>query len=411
MDFKVDLSRFLIDKLKIINKFEMHVLILPSEHFLTEWSPLGGVFQLDLARGLRRAGHQVGVLSVGKFPGSRFFRNKRYEKCEIVDGISVLRSYVEFPLPYRFGGHQLFTGIFTSLANKIYDNYVRQFGNPDIIHAHNFLYAGCVAANISVRKNVPFVVTEHSSAYSTGYINEILAKRLKVAASKASGLSAVSTPFAKILTDVLNFELSSVDVIPNSLPAEFVSAPNMPKPSSIRKEFIFLNVAELVPIKNQRLLLKAFAAGFKNTTARVRIIGDGPCKADLLQLANDLGVSNQIEMLGRLTRAQVREHIRKADSFVFSSNSETFGVVLIEALSQGLPVISTSCGGPSDIVNERNGFLVAPGNIQALTTAMCAMQNKRHLFDSMSISQECHERYGQIAVANRYIEFYRNALH
>lgn len=389
----------------------MHVLILPSEHFLTEWSPLGGVFQLDLARGLRRSGHQVGILSVGRFPGSWFFRKKQYENYEIIDDISVLRRYVEFPLPFRLGGDLLFPHLFTVLTNKIYDVYVSQFGKPDIIHAHNFLYAGYVAANISHRNNIPFVVTEHSSAYSSGYVNERMAKRLRVIAEKASGLSAVSAPFSRILCDVLNRELGSVKVIPNALSDEFISTPPIRHSSPVRNDFVFLNVAELVPIKNQSLLLKAFAAGFKNTTVRLRIIGDGPCKADLINLANGLGVSGQIEMLGRLTRAKIREHMNKADSFVFSSDSETFGVVLIEALSQGLPVISTSCGGPSDIINERNGFLVSPGDIEALTTAMCTMQNQRHKFDSMTISHECHERYDQTSIANQYVKFYRNALY
>lgn len=389
----------------------MHILLLPSEHFITRWSPLGGIFQLDLARALYRRGIRVGVISVGKFPGFRLFTSKKYDNLELFGNIPVLRRYINFPLPIRFDNHLLYGRIFSEIASNLYDDYIKKYGKPDLIHAHNFRYAGCVAASLAYRKKTPFVVTEHSSAYSSGEIQGKLAERLAVVAASASGVSAVSKPFAEIVCRALRLEDDKLTVIPNFLSEDFFSSVSAPRPSpSIAEEFVFLNVAELVPVKNQKLLLEAFAAAFKQTTAKLRIVGDGPCKKELLRKAEELGVSSQVEMLGRLSRSGVCEQMRKADCFVLSSDSETFGVVLIEALSQGLPVVSTSCGGPSDIINEKNGILVKPKDVQSLSEAMYVMRKTHDQFDKPAIIRECQERYSEKKVSNQYIQFYQDAL-
>jgi glycosyltransferase involved in cell wall biosynthesis len=388
----------------------MHILIIPAEHFITNWSPLGGIFQNDLAQALSRKNFRVGILSVGKFPSFKIFRGWKYHARELIGNVTVCRRYIELPIPYRFDSHLLIGQIFSKIASDIYDSYVLEFGKPDIIHAHNFRYAGYVAADLSKRKNVPFVVTEHSSAYSSGEISGGLARRLAKVALTASRVSAVSSSFGQTLSQVLKLNQKKLTVIPNLLADEFLLAPTWHKTLNDNAEFVFLNVAELVPIKNQRLLLDAFAAIFKGSNVRLRIVGDGPCKPDLHRRIEELNLSSQVDMIGRLSRLGVRDEMRKADCFVLSSNSETFGVVLIEALSQGLPVISTSCGGPSDILNEKNGILTGVGDLHGLENAMYTMRNNREQFHSRAISNECYEHYGEDAVVNQYTRFYMKAI-
>lgn len=388
---------------------DMHVLIIPSEFFLTQWSPLGGIFQLDLARALERNGVQAGVLSVGKFPGFRLFRGAQYAKREIIEGIPVLRRYIECPFPYRWD--TFMRRLYSWLASNLYERYVDEFGKPDVIHAHNLRYAGCVAEILSRRAGVPFVVTEHSSEYSTGGIQGRMADGLAKVASRASGFSAVSNAFAATVCDALRLSRESVSVIPNLLSQEFGSGFARSTSPAHGAEFVFLNVAELVPVKNQRLLLEAFASRFRGRSARLRMVGGGPCRQDLVAFADYLGIADQVELLGRLSRTGVRKQMREADCFVLSSDSETFGVVLIEALSQGLPVVSTSCGGPSEIVNHRNGLLVMPKSAQGLAVAMQMMHDHRDRFDSLTISRECLERYGEACVIRGFMELYADAVY
>jgi glycosyltransferase involved in cell wall biosynthesis len=129
-----------------------------------------------------------------------------------------------------------------------------------------------------------------------------------------------------------------------------------------------------------------------------------------MEIATGLGIESQVEFIGRLSRLGVMEEMQLADSFILSSNSETFGVVLIEALSQGLPVISTSCGGPIDIVSANNGLLVAPGDLQGLASAMQTMFEHAASFDRESIMRGCFNLYGQASIVSKYLDFYGNAI-
>jgi glycosyltransferase involved in cell wall biosynthesis len=77
-----------------------------------------------------------------------------------------------------------------------------------------------------------------------------------------------------------------------------------------------------------------------------------------------------VRFLGALAPEQVPQQHAASDAFVLASFEETFGVVLVEALMSGRPVVATRCGGPEDIVHEGNGWLVPPGDPAALAAAM-----------------------------------------
>src|SRR5699024_9955006 len=96
----------------------------------------------------------------------------------------------------------------------------------------------------------------------------------------------------------------------------------------------------------------------------------GEEKANLLKLVRVLKIEEQVVFLGPLTREQVKEEVSSADAFVLSSKYETFGVVLIEALALGKPVIATKCGGPESIVTPEVGYLVENNSEEELSKAM-----------------------------------------
>ncbi len=101
--------------------------------------------------------------------------------------------------------------------------------------------------------------------------------------------------------------------------------------------------------------------------------------------------------------------MRRATFFALSSEFETFGVVVVEALSQGLPVLSTSCGGPSDIVGSNDGLLTPTGDVGAMATAMQRLAAEIDSYDRAEIVRRCHERFGECGVTARFIEIYRKA--
>ena len=113
---------------------------------------------------------------------------------------------------------------------------------------------------------------------------------------------------------------------------------------------------------------------------KLKIGGKGPEEAKLHQLAADLNLGGSVEFLGGLKNEEVLKLMYESDAFVLASRIETFGVVFIEALAQGLPVVATRCGGPESIVTPANGLLIDTENQQALTEALIALHDNHRQY-------------------------------
>ena len=117
-----------------------------------------------------------------------------------------------------------------------------------------------------------------------------------------------------------------------------------------------------------------------------------------------------MRFLGLLDRDKVRETMWKANAFVLPSYFETFGVVLIEAMATGLPVISTKCGGPEDFITSDVGYLVSPGDIEGLAKAMINLLDNYSSFDSIEISKIIRNKFSYEAVASSLSNIYNKIL-
>jgi glycosyltransferase involved in cell wall biosynthesis len=117
-----------------------------------------------------------------------------------------------------------------------------------------------------------------------------------------------------------------------------------------------------------------------------------------MSLCEQLGISQNVRFLGELSREGVKAAMWEANALVLSSFQESFGIVLIEAMSTGLPVVATRCGGPEDIVTEETGILVEPGNIEQLSEAMQRVRDSRR-FPRESIRQCACGKYAQVILA------------
>lgn len=130
-----------------------------------------------------------------------------------------------------------------------------------------------------------------------------------------------------------------------------------------------VTVGRMKAVKNHPLLLRAFAQ-LNNLDARLLFVGDGEGRAAVLSLAQELGVADKVILAG--FHRDPTPFYNTADLFVLSSNYEGFGNVIVEALAQGLPVVSTDCpSGPGEILEGgRWGTLVPVGDADALAAAI-----------------------------------------
>jgi glycosyltransferase involved in cell wall biosynthesis len=100
--------------------------------------------------------------------------------------------------------------------------------------------------------------------------------------------------------------------------------------------------------------------------------------------------------------------MQNCDVFVLSSIVETFGVVLIEVLAVGKPVVATKCGGPEDIVNQDNGILVPTKDVHALAEAMYNIYLNINKYDASLIRNDCISRFGKDSFVEKLRHIYKS---
>lgn len=372
----------------------MHILIIPFEHFMRPDNPLAGIFQHHQAHALKRAGYKVGVISP-QLRSLLLMRTKllgwpRGITAEDDNGVPVMR-YHGWDLSTRLtrGCWQ-----WVRAGMLLFEKYVEEFGMPDIVHAHNALCAGVLAVRLKNNFNIPYVVTEHSSSYARGLLNNSEKAAAKDAFRSADARLVVSPALGYVLEKHIGDSVCPWEWIPNIIDEKFEKADLLKKKQT--DQFRFLNVGSLVEIKGQTDLLQAFAGRFRGIKdVRLRIVGDGPLKGKLELMSERLGLDRQVDFLGQIERERVLSEMQLCDVYVHSSHYETFGVVLIEALACGKPVISTACGGPECIVNDKNGALVPVKDTTAFGEAMERMRRDIGNYDPVMIREDCISRFGE----------------
>ncbi|MDR2593981.1 MAG: glycosyltransferase [Fibromonadaceae bacterium] len=162
-------------------------------------------------------------------------------------------------------------------------------------------------------------------------------------------------------------------------------------------------VARLYPQKNHKLLLEVFSKVVKENV-QLKIVGDGPMKNELIEYANNLGISKKVEFLGQ--RDDIPYLLKSSDIFVLSSLWEGLPLSVLEAMAARLPIISTDVGGVKDIVKD-NGILVESGNAEKLCEAIIKLVDDSTLREEMGKkSLEYAKLYDSSVMAKKHTELY-----
>ncbi|WP_027631813.1 glycosyltransferase [Clostridium hydrogeniformans] len=387
-----------------------HILLIPSWYKNHE-NPHLGTFFTDQALALKRNNMEVGLIfcecrSLKSFSMLEF-KNTHFNYEHFNDrGINTVRFNAWNPFPKM---KRLSTRYWVNRTVALFEEYISIYGIPDIIHAHSAIYAGYAASIISKKYNIPYVLTEHFTGYARGIVKGNDMKLAKKAFEMSSSNIAVSTPFAKLLEDQLGLDRESINVIPNLIDTDFFYKYN----EKDKEKFIFQTTAFLTEKKNISFLVESFYIAFKNSeNVMLRIGGDGEEKDNLSNLVKKLGIENKVEFLGALNREEVRDAIHKANVFVLPSRYETFGVVLIEALSTGIPVIATRCGGPEDIIQyDGLGEIINVDDKEALSRSMMYVYKNYDKYNQNEIRKFIINNYSQDSITRKNINIYNEVLY
>ena len=123
-----------------------------------------------------------------------------------------------------------------------------------------------------------------------------------------------------------------------------------------------------------------------------------------------MNVKDKIILFGKSNRDKVIYELQKSDVFVLSSIYETFGVVLIEAMACGLPVVSTKCGGPESIITNKNLGELVESNIDELSAAMYKVYNNLRAYDNNEISNFVEDNFSEKVIANKLNNILNNVV-
>lgn len=159
------------------------------------------------------------------------------------------------------------------------------------------------------------------------------------------------------------------------------------------KEKVLVAVGRMDPIKGFDRLLKIWGNVVKRFPDwKLCLIGEGKQKAELIELAGQLDISDSVIFTGALSHTRVIEEMKKASIYAMTSYSEGFGFVIIEAMSCGLPTVAFDVRvGPRAIINDKeNGILIEDNDNRAFENAVCELienENKRELYGKNSVKR------------------------
>lgn len=419
----------------------LHVLVIPSEEFVPERAPLAGIFQYHQLHALAaKTDYKMGVLSIRlslsiwmllraiafrslglrvpkelsgksvmgltKLLIDKLFYPERFVSLRNAEGYSVVDAEGFYYLPpsprFDYIGW-VRAGMFA------FEAYVHQFGKPDVIHAHNALFAGLLAARIHNKTRIPYVLTEHSSYYYQNLIPAALYRKIRGVVHGARTTITVSRALRTSMVEKLG-EFDDSLVLPNVLPASFEKQGIGAEIDNASSDYLFLCVGNFLPIKGQEILIDAFIKiAALSPTASLTLVGDGPTRDRLTLKVREHGLDDRVKFTGLCTADEVRQWMLKSDVLVLPSRFETFGVVLIEALACGIPVLATTCGGPNDIITECDGVLVEPDSVEAMTSGMMSMLRGGR-YDREDLRKQAISRFGASSFVKKISTIYERAI-
>ena len=364
----------------ILLEIKMHILEIPSF-----FPPLGGGFCLDQAKALSALGHEVRILSnvqLGVTVTLKDYVSLPWHCYEHgMDGITVCQFYQRgIPKCIRYNVNR-----WVSIVCSMYEDYVKKYGIPDILHAHCAKWAGYAAMKISEEYHVPYVITEHLSKtileeeFGKVPSNAWQIPLLKIAYEKADRVIPVSE---ELVDDIACYYGKDYQwqFVSNMIDTDFFHYYQR-QPLSGRP-YRFCCLANYWPLKGYDILFAAFRMLREvEMNVELHIAGRG---TDSLECRRQL--SDGMFTHGLIDKQGVRDLLYQSDTLVLASRSEVQPLVLMEAMSTGIPVISTECI-PQNLRIDKGCVIVPIDDILSLAKAMkeCIQDST---FDGVELSDK-----------------------
>ena len=248
---------------------------------------------------------------------------------------------------------------------------------PDIVHSH-MVHANLLARVVRPIAPIPVLINTAHNTNEGGRFRELL---YRLTDSLCDLTTQVSRAGLERYVEINAVPRHKIRFIPNGVDADRFrfdphSRSHIREDLGVQKAFVWLAVGRLSPQKDYPSMLQAFASVAQELPeALLLIVGDGPLRQVLEELARNLGLKDRMRFMG--TGCDVPGLMKAADGYLMSSAWEGMPIVLLEASSTGIPIVATDVGGNSEVVlDNETGFLVPPNDPGALAAAMVRIMDR-----------------------------------
>lgn len=352
-----------------------------------------GVVATEMAVYLASMGNEVHLLSYGRPSRLRAgIQGLRYHAVEVS----------AYPL-FRFPPYDL------ALATRMLE--VHEEAELDLFHVHYAIphaISAFLARSMS-RNPLRFVTTLHGTDITIVGADRAYTRPTRFALEQSDALTAVSQFLADETTLMFGVR-RPVQVVPN-----FVDVQRYKPGTKGRyyqrsdEERVIVHMSNFRPVKRTADVVRTFAEIVKHVPARLVLAGEGPDLEHAMAVAADLGCRQRVEHIGNVT--DVPALLADADLFLLTSETESFGLALLEAMSCGVPCASTKVGGVADTLGD-TGATAPLGEPQRLAqVALPFLQDAAlHQDHSTRSRQRAVEVFAQEQVVPRYMDVYRQVV-
>ncbi len=283
----------------------------------------------------------------------------------------------------------------------------------DLIHAHFTFPDGAVAARLSRRYSVPYIITEQSPWLPWMARPGLVRESSLWAARRSARVVAISQSVYHEIAELTGAP-DKVVVIPDGVDGDAFT-PGDSGDSWNPDQILFVGFINYV--KGVDVLLRAMERLIQRRPGtRLVIVGGSYYRGkriledELRKMVIDLGLTKWVHFAGTMPLPALVQKMRESAVLVLPSRSESFGSVLVEALACGTPVVATRCGGPEDIVTDEVGVLVPKEDPEALAGALEKVLASRGTYSPARLREHALGRFGWDTVARRYVDLFHEIL-
>jgi N-acetyl-alpha-D-glucosaminyl L-malate synthase BshA len=295
-----------------------------------------------------------------------------------------------------------------ALASRMAE--VAEHQNLDLLHVHyaipHSVSALLARGMMAAKRRLPFVTTLHGTDITLVGSDRSYLPITKYSIEESDGVTSISEYLRKRTVDVFGVE-RPIDVVYNFVNVETYA----PVERKRRERRVLIHISNFRPVKRVMDCVRILERVRRDVDAELWMVGDGPDRGSAESLADDLGVSQYVQFLGK--QNGIPRLIQDADVLLLPSELESFGLAALEAMACGVPPVATDAGGVPELIRHgETGFLTAVGDLDAQAAAVSRLLSDEPLYERVAASARADavERFSASRIIPLYERIYEQVM-